>query len=550
MAETNENKSKVIDKTNNKIDSVKSEVPTYKVTADRIKENLALIPKRTAQAFESLEKVKQAFSLPVTMSGLSKEERHDLNMAFDSAGGFSAIYESLTQHAYDLGQYPITSFVGYGVLQQIAQQGLIRACVQTVSDDISRKWIKITGCEDADKLEQLTNLLKDYHIKDLFHKAVTTTGYMGGAFIFIDTGEDDTTLPLAVNDLSAELIGDDASVKFVVVDPVNVTPIEYNCIDPLRDDYMRPKMWQVLGKRVHASRLLAFIENVPPTLLKPCYNFLGIPQAQILWDYVMHFNDCRASTARLLNKISLLVVQTDMDAVLSDPQGLEIFDAKMQFLERYRNNDSIFVCDKDSESVMNVQTTIAGCTDIVRQALELIACINRTPAVKLLGISPSGFNATGESDLKNYYDYISSKQELYREQIQTIINVIQLVNFGYIDPAITFEFEPLNEENKASIAMTAQTKIGALTQLVDRQAMSAEELREAVRQDQDLGLEFLDEEMPEELKEAEKTDLMTDDPNAENGNMFAQMMQAKQENSDKENSLIDIAQKRLNNSNE
>lgn len=537
----------IADRTHNKIVSRKSDTPIRpKITADSVREQLQMIPERTVNAFKNLRSVKKEFALPITMSGISKDEYREMNMAFDSAGGFNTIYESLTQHAYDLGQYPITSFVGYGVLQQIAQQGLIRACIQTVSDDLSRKWIKIDGCDDPQKLEILENELKKLHIKDLFHKAVTTTGYMGGAFIFIDTGEDDLTLPLAINDLSAEL-KDGAKVKFVVVDPVNVSPIEYNCIDPLRDDYMRPRMWQVLGKRVHASRLLSFIENQPPMLLKPNYNFLGIPQAQILWDYVMHFNQTRASTARLLEKISLLVVQTDMDAVLSDEHGIELFDAKMEFLERYRNNDSVFVCDKESEGVMNVQTTIAGCTDVVRQSLELIACINRTPAVKLLGISPSGFNATGESDLKNYYDYISSKQELYREQIQTIINVIQLCEFGNIDPAITFKFEPLNEENKASQAMTAQTKIGALTQLVDRQAISAEELRTAVREDEDLGLSFLDEEMPEELENATQTDLMTDDPSAQQGNMFEEMMKQKQgesaENDDQKINLIDMAQK-------
>lgn len=543
----------IADRTHNKIVSRKSDTPIRpKITADSVREQLQMIPERTVNAFKNLRSVKKEFALPITMSGISKDEYKEMNMAFDSAGGFNTIYESLTQHAYDLGQYPITSFVGYGVLQQIAQQGLIRACIQTVSDDLSRKWIKIDGCDDPQKLEIIENELKKLHIKDLFHKAVTTTGYMGGAFIFIDTGEDDLTLPLAINDLSAEL-KEGSKVKFVVVDPVNVSPIEYNCVNPLRDDYMQPRMWQVLGKRVHASRLLPFVENQPPMLLKPNYNFLGIPQAQILWDYVMHFNQTRASTARLLEKISLLVVQTDMDAVLSDEHGIELFDAKMEFLERYRNNDSVFVCDKESEGVMNVQTTIAGCTDVVRQSLELIACINRTPAVKLLGISPSGFNATGESDLKNYYDYVASKQELYREQIQTIINVIQLCEFGNIDPAITFKFEPLNEENKASQAMTAQTKIGALTQLVDRQAMSAEELRTAVREDEDLGLSFLDEEMPEELENATQTDLMTDDPSAQQGNMFEEMMKRKQgesaENDDQKINLIDMAQKSVNNSN-
>ena len=98
--------------------------------------------------------------------------------------------------------------------------------------------------------------------------------------------------------------------------------------------------------------------------------------------------------------------------------------------------------------------------------------------------------------------------------------------------------------------MTAQTKIGALTQLVDRQAMSAEELREAVKQDQDLGLEFLDEEMPEELKQATQTELMTDDPNSEQGNMFADMMQKQQQSEPAKTSLVDMAQKSFNNSNE
>ena len=97
-----EEKAKVIDKTENKINSVKSDVPKIKMTADTIKENLMLLPKRTAKAFESLESVKNAFCLPITMSGLSKDDRDSLNMAFDSAGGFSTIYESLTQHAYDL----------------------------------------------------------------------------------------------------------------------------------------------------------------------------------------------------------------------------------------------------------------------------------------------------------------------------------------------------------------------------------------------------------------------------------------------------------------
>jgi hypothetical protein len=84
--------------------------------------------------------------------------------------------------------------------------------------------------------------------------------------------------------------------------------------------------------------------------------------------------------------------------------------------------------------------------------------------------------------------------------------------------------------------------------------MSAEELRTAVREDEDLGLSFLDEELPEELENATQTDLMTDGPSAQQGNMFEEMLKQKQgenkENDDQKVNLVDMAQKSINNSNE
>ena len=198
-----------------------------KLDADSLRDQLLSIPERTLKALTNLRAVKKEFGLPATMSGVTAKERQTLNMAFDSAGGFNAIYESMTLHAAELGQYPITSFVGYGVLQQIAQNGMIRACIQTVADDVSRRWITLDG--PAEKVEVLEKLLSDTNngglsVKELFHRAVTTTGYMGGAFIFIDTGDADTELPLAINEFSAEL-SQGSSVRFVLVDPVNVSPV-------------------------------------------------------------------------------------------------------------------------------------------------------------------------------------------------------------------------------------------------------------------------------------------------------------------------------------
>ena len=152
---------------------------------------------------------KQNYALPAT-SVKAEKERLALDSQFKSSVAMDGLYDSLTNHAIDMGQFPITSFVGYGVLQQIAQNGMIRNCIKTVADDCTREWITIKGGDETpvDRIEKLQDLQdRKYHLQRLFNDAITKVGFMGGAFIFIRTnptdeaGEVDLTLPLRVNSI-------------------------------------------------------------------------------------------------------------------------------------------------------------------------------------------------------------------------------------------------------------------------------------------------------------------------------------------------------------
>lgn len=450
-----------------------------------------------ARAWKSVDDIRRAYAVPATF-GASK----DVRLAQDSSfGGYDVLYESLVQHAEEHGQYPMGGFLGYGVLEQIAQNGMIRTCIQTVADDMTREWIEVVGGENEDKeaVDSLQDLQEHkYKIRRLFNRAFAMAGFYGGCFIYIDTGVEDPSVPLMISDKSAELIKD-RPLRFVLIDPINVTPGDYNSNNPLRPDYMEPRWWWVQGQQVDSTRLVRIVDNAPPVLMRPAYNFLGIPQAQILWDYVLHWNRARASTVGLLEKLNLLVFQTDMSEAIN-AGGISALDAKMMALTRYRNNDAIFVCDKEAEDVKNVTLSISGATDITRQALEHIAAINRTPAVKLLGISPSGFNATGESDIRNYYDHIYSKQELQRENIQTVLDAIQLVEFGAIDQSISFEFKELGGEDELQAINAEKTQIDALAGLLGQNVINAEEARSVVKQKGLAGLDFISDEPPEPME--------------------------------------------------
>lgn len=426
-------------------------------------------------------------------------------LAMDSQLEADGVY-TLLQHTLQLGQAAAPQFMGYGALQNISQNGLIRACVETVTDDMTRAWITLKGGEkpdaggEDDRLKRLEAAARKAELQKSFHEAAELVGYEGGAFIFIDTGACGEALrhPLHLGRFSSEIRAG-FPLRFTVVDPVNVFPGDYNSLSPLQPNYFRPAWWWVLGERVHASRLIRLVANEVPVLLRPSYNFLGIAQAQILWDYVLHFQECRAAEARLLTKFSLTVFKTNMTEILTAGAGTANLDSRIRFMIQSMSNDGVLAVDKDMEDVVKLATPLSGVTDIVRQALEFLAALNRTPAVKLLGISPSGFNATGESDIRNYYDHIKSQQEkVLRAGIQRALDCIQLHEFREIDRAVSFDFAPLGEEDRAALAVQQKTKADTMAVYIDRGLISPEEARAAIAADPDSGFADID---PDDLPE-------------------------------------------------
>ena len=432
----------------------------------------------------------------------------EVRLACDHQLAESGVYNLLQQYHDPAGQ-----FMGYAALQDLAQNGLIRACISTVADDLTRAWIEPvrdgaprpgpSGSQKQKRLdpaewgalpERLKAELDRFELRRVFHTAVEQTGYVGGALIFIDTGASgkELALPLHIGQASAELTPE-RPLRFQVIDPVNVFPGPYNSDNPLHPDYFQPQSWWVLGRQVHKSRLLRIVANEPPLLLRPAYNFFGIPQAQILWDYALHFQECRLAGQRLLTKFSLTVLKTQMQDILTQAGGTEQLDRRVQYFVQHRSNDGVQVIDKETEDLISLETPLSGVCEITRQALEFLAAINRTPAVKLLGISPSGFNATGESDLRNYYDHIRSQQEkLLRPALETVLKILQIRLTGQYDPSLTFDFAPLGQSDQAALAAVQKTRAETCATYLEQGVISREEVRRALAADPNSGFENLD----------------------------------------------------------
>ena len=463
----------------------------------------------------TVAEVRQKYAPPMTL-GASKEVR----LAMDNALADSGAY-SLLQHTIAMGVYgAMSSFLGYGALQNISQNGLIRACIETVSDDMTRNWVGLTiadsdGGDDQqdadagqqadnddngngvdDRLDEIKAEMERLNLREVFHRAASLVGYYGGCLLYLEPQiPGDLREPLIPSAYSTEATSGEHWLKAVkVIDPINIFPGQYNSSNPLSDDFYKPETWWILGQEVHASRLIRVVANEPPQLLLPAYNFLGIPQAQILWDYVAHFQQNRDAANKFFNKQSMLLFKTDMaNLIAGGAQGLESLDARMNLLAKYRNNDSVVAIDMDAEDLVTQSTPMTGITDVPRQALEFVAALNRTPVVKLLGISPGGFNATGESDLRNYYDHILSQQEkVFRGPLNTILDIIQMSLFGEKLDGLQVSFTPLSIADKKAQAELQKQKVDTLCALLDRDIISAEEARRILIASDDFELNGLD----------------------------------------------------------
>ena len=389
-----------------------------------------------------------------------------------------------------------TTFIGYSVLANLSQNGLIRAGVEMRADEMVRKWGELTRKgedteDDDEKITELTAELERYKIRDLFRSASCLCGYMGGCLLFIDDGSDkrDWVNPLILDPITFE---QDSLKGFKLIEPYLVTPGLYNSVNPMADDYFRPSMWYIQGIPVHASRVIYFAENKLTTLLKPAYNFFGLSLAQKVLDAVAHYTENREAAGRLLQKYALTVLKTNMEGVLSGGFDTEL-NNRIKYFVQNRSNDGCAAIDKEAEDLVVMSTSLAGVTDMVRQSMEYVAAMFNEPVVKMWGLSPNGFS-TGDMELQNHYDNIKAMQEkLFADQLRRVLKVLQINKYGEYDDSIIFNFLPLSENDERAIAETNKIQADTDAVLITAGVISEDEARERLIADANSGYNTLTE---------------------------------------------------------
>ena len=177
-----------------------------------------------------------------------------------------------------------------------------------------------------------------------------------------------------------------------------------------------------------------------------------------------------------------MVLATDMEGV--NQEGGDQFFDRLDIFANVRTNQGVMAIDKTEEELTNVSAPLGSLDHLQAQAQEQMCSVTGTPVVKLLGIQPTGLNATPEGELTCWYDWVAAFQEkLFRRHLTTVLDVLQIHLWGERDPDITFDFEPLEEMTETEEAGVEKTKADTDVALVGAGILAPEESRARIAAD-------------------------------------------------------------------
>lgn len=211
------------------------------------------------------------------------------------------------------------------------------------------------------------------------------------------------------------------------------SPMELDVVglqnDPFAPDYGEPTHYRVnrqlqepahrlrttvnrQGSVVHASRCVRF-NGVTTTVERYERNqWWDDSVFQAILDVLKRNGIAWQTASNLLNKASLLVLRQEGYRNMLTSRNGDDSPLRIQLAALRKSMSASGAIHMDAKDEMfNVTVPMTGVADILDRLSSEIAAATNIPVTILWGVSPSGLNATGDSDWANYIKFLKSLQE-------------------------------------------------------------------------------------------------------------------------------------------
>lgn len=326
-----------------------------------------------------------------------------------------------------------------------------------VSDALREEW-RYIGLGEQE--QAIARALDNLGAMEALRRALIIERLLGGAAILmgVQDSEDDPQQALALDQVRQN------HLRFLNVIARPRLALAEVVSDPFAANYGQPAIYLINGQRVHASRLLVF-DGQPLSYDGSLMSFgrqwgagFGDSVLQPLMDDLMRATGTRQAAFHLVNSASLLLIRADIGALQATDAGNERL-AELEEIARQLSLYRAALLDNGpagGTEVAALPTSFGSVPELLMAFLQVLSAASDIPATRFLGQAPGGLNATGTSDLENYYNSIDAYQaQRIKPQLLKLLRVLHPSVTGRPLPdSADIEFPPLwnlSEKESADI---------------------------------------------------------------------------------------------------
>ena len=392
-------------------------------------------------------------------------------------------------------QYPLTRFSSdwQTINSLYRSHWVVRRIIDVIPEDMTKNGYKITSQIDPYNLKKLETVFRRTSTHKNILKGLKWGRLYGGAgaLIMIEGQEDELDQPLDMDRLMP------GSYKgLLVLDRWSgITPNDKLIDDPSDPEFGLPESYTLTsdvmekGIQVHHSRILRFTGRPLPYLEEIAEQYWGASEIEHVIDELKKRDNVSWNIATLTFMASLRVMKMEgMDMVLAtgNEKAKQALYNTVQAMNALMNNNSLQILGENDHYETH-QYTFGGIAQVYDCFMMDVAGAAETPVTKLFGRSPAGMNATGESDLQNYYDVIEEKQENeLRPVYDKLLPIIMMSTFGAVPDDFDYEFNPVRRAPEDEMADLASKNTDSVTKAFQAGLISQKVALKELRQQSEL----------------------------------------------------------------
>ena len=257
--------------------------------------------------------------------------------------------------------------------------------------------------------------------------------------------------------------------------------------DPRSENFGRPKYYELQtvngsGIQLDPSRVIPFFGA---DRLDDGLTFIdGWSDSTLLSVYDAAHNAALAQTAiaELIHEAKVDVISiNNLGTQLSTDAGTSALVKRFASANIMKSINNMLLLDKE-ELWERKQTSFAGLPEIIDRYLQIVAAASDIPATRFLATSAKGLNASGEGDLRNYYDMLAGlRKDAVSPQLAYLDQILWLDATGSIPKEAFADWCPMWQLTPKESADIAQAKANTTKIYAELGILPEEELRLGVQ---------------------------------------------------------------------